>query len=150
MQKTWSWLIITALTFTGLSYYNFKKANIQFANNTPSKLEIKINQLPVDIRVGQPVNISWSINAPRDFQTTNTTLYYSQISSPSAITKSDSPKAVGYQFSTLDYQSGDFNLPDKFDANVTFPRAGIFYLRAYAFVRGNHLWTEEKQIIVNK
>ncbi len=150
MQKTLVWFSISAAVFVGLVYYNAKLAQKNLSQGTPSKLAISILELPSQAKVGERVSISWEVEAPADFQTTDTTIFYSPVSTPSAVTKSDSPEAVGYQSSLSDYRQGSFYLPFTFDGSITFQKPGTYFLRAYSLVRGNHLWTDEKQITISK
>lgn len=137
------------MVFLALIYLNFKKAQTRYQDNSPSQISINFVDIPDTVRVNQRVNLAWSVSAPADFKTTNTTIFYSQVSSPSAITKNDSPDAAGYQFSLPDYQKGVFSLPDTFDGFIAFTSPGDYYLRGYALVRDNHLWTAEKHIKVS-
>lgn len=98
--------------------------------------------------INQPTNFSWKVDAPESFSTTATGIYWNYESSPSALTKFDSPKAVNYPNFTEDYSTGLFKLPDTFDLNLKFPRAGTVYFRAYALIDKDYLWTEERQITV--
>ncbi len=133
--------------FIILVSYNYNRARLALKDTRQSELSIELF-VPETVTQGQTVPVTWKVNAPADFQTSDTTIFYSSISTPSAVTKFDSPQAVGYQFSLADYRSGNFNLPYVFEGNIVFPKPGTYYLRAYSFIRDNHLWTEEKQITI--
>lgn len=143
-------LILTTVSvfFVFASLYNANTSRKRLSGTTPSLLETKITTLSPVVVVGDRTRISWRVEAPSDFETTKTTVYYSKVSSPSAITKLDSPDAPSYQFHLSDYDQGFYKLPDTFEGYLTFPEAGNYYLRAYALVRGNHLWSEEVKITV--
>lgn len=133
--------------FTLLVAYNYNRARVALRDTRQSQLSIEIN-IPQVAKQGQTVPVSWQVTAPADFQTTDTTIFYSSVSTASAVAKTDSPQALGYQFSLSDYRLGNFNLPHTFEANITFPKPGTYFLRAYSLVRNNHLWTDEKQITI--
>ena len=150
MSKLWSWICLFLSLFLVLVYTNYRKAQSRYSDSTPSQFSISLVDLPSTTKVGERISVQWSISAPSDFKTTNTTLFYGQTSSPSALTKTDSPNAVGYQFSLPDYQVGIFSLPDLFGANLTFTQVGDYYIRPYALIIDNHVWGEEKHIKVSQ
>ncbi len=141
-------VILGLLFFSLLVAYNYNRARVALKDTRQSELSIELTSLSQTATQGQTVPVTWKVTAPSDFQTNDTTIFYSSISTPSAVTKHDSPQALGYQFSLSDYRSGNFNLPYTFEGNVDFPMPGTYYIRAYSFVRDNHLWTEEKQITI--
>ncbi len=149
MNRFWNFLTLIVLIFCTFVYYNYNRARVALKDTRQSELGIELTTLPKTAEQGQRVFVSWLVTAPNDFQTTDTTIFYSSISTPSAVTKLDSPLALGYQFSLPDYRTGGFNLPFTFEGSIVFPKPGIYYLRAYSLIRNNHLWTEEKQITVN-
>ncbi len=149
MKSLFIKIILGITIFIILVSYNYNRARVALKDTRQSELSIELTSLPQTAKQGQTVSLTWQVVAPADFQTTDTTIFYSSISTPSAVAKYDSPQALGYQFSLTDYRSGSFVLPYKFEANITFPKPGTYYLRAYSFVRDNHLWTEEKQITIS-
>lgn len=140
-------LLLGFAVFTLLVTYNYNRARIALKDTRQSQLSIEVF-VPSTAKQGQRVPITWQVTAPNDFQTTDTTIFYSSLSTPSAVTRSDAPDALAYQFSLSDYRTGSFNLPYLFESNIIFPKSGVYYLRAYSLVRNNHLWTDEKQITV--
>ena len=140
-------VILGLLFFSLLVTYNYNRARVALKDTRQSELNIELFA-PKTVIHGQSVPVTWKVTAPSDFQTNDTTIFYSSISTPSAVTKHDSPQALGYQFSLSDYRSGNFNLPYTFEGNIDFPMPGTYYIRAYSFVRDNHLWTAEKQITI--
>lgn len=147
MKSSFVKILLGFAIFTLLVVYNYNRARVALRDTRQSQLSIEIN-LPQVAKQGQVVPVSWHVTTPADFQTTDTTIFYSSISTASAVTKADSPQALGYQFSLSDYRLGNFNLPYTFKANIVFPKPGTYFLRAYSLVRNNHLWTDETQITV--
>lgn len=147
MKSTVIKVFLGLALFTLLVAYNYNRARVALKDTRQSQLSIEVF-VPDTAKQGQRVPITWQVTAPNDFQTTDTTIFYSSVATPSAVTKSDSPQALDYQFSLSDYRTGSFNLPYLFEGNIVFPQSGVYYLRAYSFIRDNHLWTEEKQITV--
>ncbi len=131
-----------------LVFYNYQRQQSNLRQARPTQFSIELEKIPEVMIIDQPANFSWKVTAPESFSTTVTGIYWNYESTPSALAKFDSPKAVGYPNFTEDYSSGLFKLPDTFDLNLKFPRAGTVYFRAYAKIDNDYLWTEEKQIIV--
>lgn len=131
-----------------LVYYNYQKQQSNLRQTRQTRFSIEFEKIPDVMGINQPAEFSWKVDAPEAFSTTSTGVYWNYESTPSALTKFDSPKAVRYQNFTEDYSSGLFKLPDTFDLNLKFPRAGTVYLRAYALIDEDHLWTQERQIMV--
>ncbi len=136
------------VVLVSLVYYNYQKQQNNLRQARQTQFSIEFEKLPDSMSANQPAKFSWKVNAPESFNTTSTGIYWSYESSPSALTKFDSPKAVGYPNFTEDYVSGLFKLPDSFDLNLKLPRAGVVYVRAYALIDKDHLWTQEKQIMI--
>jgi hypothetical protein len=147
MKSLFTKFLLGLIIFTLLVFYNYSRARLALKDTRQSQLTIDV-ALPVTAKQGESTPVSWQVVAPSDFQTTDTTIFYSSVSTASAVTKTDSPQALGYQFSLSDYRTGSFNLPYTFEASIVFPKPGVYFLRAYSFVRNNHLWTEEKQITI--
>lgn len=148
MKRLALYSTVAATVFVGLVFYNYRQAQIRLKETRETKFEINFVNIPITASVKTPANFKWLVDAPDNFITTTTTIYWGYDSSPSALTKLDSPKAVGYPNKTEDYIEGKFKLPDEFDLSLSFPKAGIVYFRAYAQVANDHLWTEEKSLIV--
>jgi hypothetical protein len=146
-------IVIYSFTFLlvilGLIYYNYQRQQANLRQARQTQFSIEFEKIPETLVVNQPANFSWKVSAPESFSTTATGIYWSYDSSPSALTKLDSPKAVNYQNFTEDYSSGLFKLPDTFDLNLKFSKVGVIYLRAYALIDKDHLWTQERQIVVS-
>ena len=132
-----------------LGFYNYQKQQKNLREGRQTQFSINFEKVPATMIINQPENLSWKVDAPESFSTVSTGIYWNYESSPSALTKFDSPKAVGYPNFTEDYSSGLFKLPDTFDLNLKFPRVGTVYFRAYAKIDNDYLWTEEKRIIVS-
>jgi hypothetical protein len=139
---------IAILIFVGLVGYNYQVAQRKIKETRPSPLIITLESFPETIIVGQTGTFIWSINSSPDLSSPRTTIYWGEIASPSALTQSDSPEAVGYPNHQTDYYQGQFKLPDTFDVSIKFDQVGKVFFRAYAKVGNNHLWTEEKSLLI--
>ena len=148
IKKIFVYSATLLICVVALVFYNYQKQQKNLRNSRQTQFSINLEKIPETMVTNQPANFSWRIIAPESFSTTATGIYWNYESSPSALTKFDSPKAVGYPNFTEDYSSGLFKLPDRFDLNLKFPRVGIVYFRAYAKIDNDYLWTEEKRIIV--
>lgn len=146
-QKTLFYASAIFLLFLSLIFFNYRQAQIRLKDTRPSLLSISLLNPPRQAPVNIPVNVAWHVQAPPSFYAT-TTIYWGYDSSPSALTKLDSPQAVAYPNSAPDYASGRFPLPGNFDLNLTFPKPGTVYLRAFAQVGNNYLWTPEQSLII--
>lgn len=148
IKKLLIYSFIFFCTVLFLVYYNYQKQQTNLSQARQTQFAIEFEKIPNTLKVNEPAEFSWKVKASESFSTTMTGIYWNYDSSPSALTKFDSPKAVGYQNFTEDYQSGIMKLPDTFDLNLKFPKAGIVYVRAYALIDKDHLWTQEKKIVV--
>ncbi len=139
-------LILAAIVFVGLVGYNYLVAQKKISETKPSPLGISLDSYPETVISGQTGTFIWSIDSSPDLFTPKTTIYWGYTATPSALTQKDSPEAVGYAHHQEDYFSGIFRLPDSFDVSVKFNTPGKVYLRGYAKVGDNHLWTAEKTL----
>lgn len=149
IKKIFVYSTIFLVCVVVLVFYNYQRQQKNLREDRQTQFLIDFDKVPTTMIVNQPANFSWQVIAPESFSTTSTGIYWNYESSPSALTKLDSPKAVGYQNFTEDYAAGLFKLPDFFDLNLKFPRVGTVYFRAYAKIDSDYLWTEEKQIIIS-
>lgn len=148
VKKIFVYSVILLVCVTSLIFYNYQKQQKNLRGGGQTQFLIRFEKVPDTMTMNQSANFSWEVTAPNSFSTTSTGIYWNYESSPSALTKFDSPKAVGYPHFTEDYSAGLFKLPDVFDLNLKFPRTGTVYLRAYALIDKDYLWTEEKRIMV--
>ena len=149
-NKTISIFIVGLFAFLGLVYFNYLKAQRDIRATKPSLLSVELVSFPEKIRAGGNGTFIWSVDASPDLTTPFTTIFWGEESSPSALTKFDSPAAVGYPNSQLDYATGSFSLPDTFDVNLSFVKPGKIWFRAYAKIKGEHLWSNEFSLEVEK
>jgi len=147
--KTLHYIIFGCVIFLALIYFNYTVARKNIQNGKSAEISTTLFSYPEAIGVDSKGLVMWSVQAPPDLKTDFTTIYYGQESSPSALTKFDSPQAVNYPYRLEEYTNGSFKLPDTFDAHITFDKPGIIYFRSYAKVGRDHLWSEEKSITVN-
>jgi hypothetical protein len=145
-KKLITYFIIGIIVFCGLVGYNYLVAQKKIKETRPSPLGIYLESFPEKVTSGQTGTFIWNIDSSPDLFTPKTTIYWDYNSTPSALTQSDSPEAVGYEFHQDDYFTGIFKLPDTFELAIKFVKPGKVYLRAYAKVGDNHLWTDEKTI----
>lgn len=136
--------------FIGLVFFNYFKAQQAIKDERPAPLSLNLVSFPESLKAGDTATFIWHIESSPDLITSFTTIYWGYESTPSALTTLDSPQAVGYPFSQVDYTKGVFTLPLDFDLRIKFDRAGKVFYRAYAFVQGKHLWTPEKTLLVIK
>ena len=140
--------IVATLIFCGLVGYNYLLAQKNISETRPSPLGISLQSFPESVVAGQTGSFVWNVDSSPDLSTQHTTIYWGYTASPSALTMQDSPEAVGYPYRAEDYTHGTFRLPESFDLSINFKIPGKVFLRAYAKVGDNHLWTEEKSFIV--
>lgn len=140
--------ILILITFFSI-FYNTAKLQKTLKNNRQTTFDISLVNPPEKTKAETKQLFSWKVDAPNNFSTNITTLYWSYDSSPSALTKFDSPQAVGYPNYAYDYFNGPYiHLPDIFDVLIKFPKNGTVYYRAYAKIGEDHLWTPEYQLEV--
>lgn len=139
-------IAVFLLVFSGLVFYKYLVAQKKLKNVKDTVFSISILNPVASAKVGEPVPFSWKIDAPSNFQTKYTTIYYGNVSSPSALIKTSSPESVKYQLSVKDYVGDSFYLPNTFKVNLTFSKSERVWYRGYAKVGEDHLWTEEKYL----
>lgn len=144
--KTTFTLLACITIFLGLVYYNYQVAQNGLQNRVSTPQVATIISFPNTLKQGSSGNFAWQVSASSDQKTNSTTIFYSYESTPSALTIKDSPEAVKYQSSLPDYMYGTFFLPDTFDVNISFPHPGRVWFRAYANIRDEHIWSEEKYL----
>lgn len=142
------YILLGLVSFLGLVFFNYLKAQEAMKSRQESPLSVEITSYPKVIRAGEIGNFVWRVVSAPDLSTSHTAIYWGYESSPSALTKSDSPQAVGYPDFTPDYTSGLFLLPGTFDHNIRLDKPGKVFFRAYARVGGEHLWSAEGSLIV--
>lgn len=145
---TLKYLLISLVVFVGLVLYNQNQAQKALTETQEAPLGIELFSYPETTKAGNRNTFIWRVNATNDLSTGFTTLYWSANSSPSALTKLDSPSIVGYERFVPDFTSGTFFLPYAFESTIVFDQPQTVYFRAYAKVRDNHLWSEEKKITI--
>ncbi len=139
-------LTVFLLVFSGLVFYNYLVAQKKLKNVKDTVFSITIFNPVASAKVGEAVPFNWKIDAPSNFQTKYTTIYYGNVSTPSALIKTSAPESVKYQFSVKDYVGDSFFLPNTFSVNLTFSKPERIWYRGYAKVGEDHLWTEEKYL----
>ena len=147
-KNTITTILIGTIIFCSLVGYNYLIAQKKILETRPSDLSINLVSYPETVVADQDGAFVWQINSSPDLVTKRTTIYWGYNSTPSALTTTDSPDAVGYLYTQEDYLQGVFSLPDMFDLAIRFEKTGKIFFRGYAKVGDKHLWTEEKFIEV--
>lgn len=137
MEMSIKYLLIGLLVFLGLIFYNQNLAKESLLATKEAPLSIELVSYPETTRVGNHSTIIWRVNATNDLSTDFSTLYWS-----------NSPSPKSYERHVSDYTSGRFSLPYNFESSLSFDQPQTVYFRAYAKVRDQDLWSEEKQFIV--
>lgn len=150
MKSISHFLILGLFVFISLIGFNYYRAQKAIEATRPAPLSVTLVSFPEKITAGNAGTFIWTVDASPDLSTSFTTIYWGEESSPSALTKLDSPEAVGYPNSQPDYANGSFRLPDTFDVNILFSKPGNIWFRAYAKVKGEHLWSDEMSLGVEK
>lgn len=142
-------ILSTIFAFIVLSaLYNYILAQKAIRETKTSVLTTDLVSYPESIYTGNVGTFFWKVQTPSDLSATTTSIYWGHQSSASAVTMTDSPESLAYPNFTTDYQTGSFKLPDTFDSQVTFDRAGIIYFRSYAKVGEHNLWSKEYSLTV--
>ena len=148
MKRFLIWIIAGLAVFSSLVFYSYNQAQKDIKNTKSAPLSIELVSFPDRVKAGESASFVWHLSSSPDLSTSHTTIYWGYQSSPSALTTSDSPEAVMYPSSELDYSNVIFSLPDTFDLNLVFNRPGRVLFRAYAKVKEAHLWSSENSVIV--
>lgn len=148
--KTLLYIIVGIAIFIALIIFNYSRTQKNLSQTNPSPFSLELISYPEKIKSGGTGTFVWNVDVSPDLSTSFTTIYWGYESSPSALMVKDSPDAVRYQYSQIDYATGAFRLPDTFDVNVKFDKPGRVWFRGYAKVNNNHLWSEEKFLDVEQ
>lgn len=136
------------LIVVGLFVYNLIRWNMVSGGRSTNPYQVSLSALPKEVKPGQVFTISWSVSSPQPTQSKNTAIYFSSVSTPSAVTQMDTPAALGYTNMTPDFAGGDFSIPGDFSARIQAPQKGKIYLRGFAYIDGRNVWTDEQTIEV--
>ncbi len=148
MKKNFTIFLFSFLFFLSLVFYNYLIAQKKIHDTKAAPLGIELVSYPQEIAAGGTGTFIWHVNASPDQNTSQTTIFYGYSASPSALLAVDSPEAVSYPHFQDGYTEGVFSLPDTFDLGIKFEKPGTVFFRAYAKVGENHLWTDEKTLLI--
>ena len=148
-KKLVSYSLIALGVLSALIYYNFRQVR-QNLSTRQSEFSVELLDSPTSGTVGERLPFKYKVNSSGNFSTTSTTIYWGPSASPSALTKYDSPEAVGYPRSVTDYLTGVYSLPETFDLNLLFDKPGSIFYRAYTKIGNDHYWSTENEIRIVK
>ncbi len=139
-------LALFGAAFLLLLVFNLWQFSTQSASGEyqPSRLEWL--ERPTQARLGKPLTLAWRITAPTPRLAERTALFWGEESSPSA--QLEGPQSAIYPQMSPDYWQGPFVLPDRFEVTLVPDREGVLFLRLYARVDNQHLWSEEVRLQV--
>lgn len=100
---------------------------------------------PTTAKTNEAVKFRWQISAPTPRSAARTALYWGETSTTSASLAD--PKDSPYPNHSSDYLAGPFNLPQDFEVRFVPDEARVYYLRAYAQVDNQHLWSQEIKLV---
>ncbi len=156
VRLPWSWIPRNSKLRLGLAIVAIALASLyslnrwqysQMASTSGSYLPSTVQlSLPPFVGANEPVMANWSISAPTPRITTQTTIVWGTVSTDSAGLTSVEQSA--YPNYTADYYRGSFELPDDFEARFTLGKPGDYYVRAYARVDNQDVWSDEKKLTV--
>lgn len=146
------WLLFNILGFlvfiVGLSVFDFNSLRKTFLQSGPSQDPVISISLPENVAVNQPFDIRWTVDTVTPRFTTGTSIYWSQDSSPSALSKTDKPDVVSYTNNLTDYLNTNIELPAQFVGSLTLSQPGTYYFRAHSLIEGQNYWTPEISLVV--
>lgn len=148
-KKITLFAILCFIVFSSLIFYNYSRAQ-QNLSSKSSSFSVALIKPPQLAKIGEPVTFYWEVNSTGNFSTSQTAIYWSFHSSPSALIQTDSPSALGYPYHSPDYATGIYKLPFVFDANFTFDKPGPVYFRAMSYIEKNYYWTPEYILLVEE
>lgn len=151
MKKSFSIAVLTFLilvvTLSLYDYFSLRNTQLSAGPTLPPSLVVA--DAPKQSSVDNPITFNWRIDSATPRVTDLTTVFWSEESSPSALTVKDSPASVGYPNHLRDYSEGVFNLPSDFLGSITLTKPQTIYYRFYAHVDGQNLWSEEYVLEIN-
>jgi hypothetical protein len=143
-------MVVTIVSLLVLGYVEFGQQRDFLASNREGGFAIEIVSLEDNVDTREEWHeVDLLISGNREVWAKNLGVYYDFESSPSAVTTSDSPAAVGYQFFSDEYVNGEYRVPGDYQVPVRVPNSDeSLYLRGFAEIEGIYYWTDEYEIRV--
>lgn len=114
---------------------------------TPIEHKVEIVDFPREFTEGGQATFTWTVNGPM-YIIHKSTIYFGTIRTVGELNMEVSPPETNYTESVKDFMAGDFIIPMRFVGNSTITKAGKYYGRAYAFISGRNIWSEEREFTV--
>ena len=86
------YIFIGIAVFLLLVYINYLNAQVALKETRPSQLSVELISYPESVTIGGKGSFFWHVQSSPDLSTSFSTIYWGYQSSPSALTKMDSPK----------------------------------------------------------
>lgn len=137
-------LLLMFLGFYALNLWQFKR--LKLGVYLPSV--ITFTAAPASVVLGEDSTYTWKVSAPTPRSASTTALYWGDSSTSSAFLAS--PKESPYTNYSPDYLNGPFALPEEFSVTLRPTVGKTIYLRAYARVDNQNLWSDEIKLQVKE
>lgn len=115
----------------------------------PAAYAIKLIDGPKEIGAGDVATFTWRLDGPPT-KINHTSVHFGTTSNPGVLDKKTAPADTSYEDLVKDFASGTFDVPLLYVGNAKIATAGAYFYRAHAIINGEHYWTDEQQLTVNK
>jgi len=111
------------------------------------KNEIAMVNYPSQLSVGQTGTFTWQITGP-SATIGYTTIVASKESKSGSLDSTIGIPQTPYSELVKDFTNGPFTVPLTFVGNASFSTTGKYYCRAYTYINGKYIWSDEFTITV--
>jgi hypothetical protein len=114
-----------------------------------SDFKISFIDAPRDLLEGSQATFTWSVQgSPEPIDTS--TVYIGTKNISGSIDKTIKPSDLEYTIYIKDFIKGSYMIPMQFVGSVNIPNPGTYYARAYTYINGNHIWSDEHTFTVRQ
>lgn len=127
---------------------NFWSDERAFTVSAYQKNEIHIIDYPAQAALGSVATFTWEILGPIA-STGYSVIVGSKLSTPGTLDESTQISSTSYKLIFVsDFTSGTYTIPIRFVGNSPFYEAGTYYFRAYTWINGKNIWSDEYSLTV--
>jgi hypothetical protein len=136
-----------ARAYASIDGSNYWTDEVSFKVKSIPKNEIKVVNYPSTLSAGQNGTFTWQITGP------SATIGYTAIVASGESKSGLLDSQVGipqtpYAELVKDFTSGSFTIPLTFTGNTVINAAGKYYFRAFTYINGKNIWSDEYSLTV--
>lgn len=129
----------------GKNYWSDERV---FAVAPVPKNEIRVVDYPTRIEKDAVATFTWEIRGPT-VTTGYSVIVGGKVSNPGTLDESTEISSTSYNLIFVaDFTSGIYTIPIRFIGNGLFSDTGTYYFRAFTWIKGKNIWSDEHSFIV--